>query len=108
MVAENPDITIPLLDGKLKNKTTESFDFTSSTSLEFSQAVGETTTLSLTGPTEDYQGCTAIQVYQDNFYGSLAFACAPIPTFGFTLPSPSRTVVRGSNETDPISTQTVL
>lgn len=100
-----PEETFTILTAKLKNQTTESFEFTSTTTLEASEAANQNVTLSLTGPTSDYQGPTALQVYEDTLTGTLAFAFAPVATYQIGTPTPAQTVTQGSAVTYPITTQ---
>jgi len=89
---------------KTERKESQTFEVTNGVTLEASTAVGQTTTLSLKGPTTGYQGPTAVQVYQDNLFGTLMFAFAPVATFRIAAPSPDKTVSQGTSATFPITT----
>ncbi len=94
-------------DNKLKttHKEQRTAEFTATVTLDQSTATTQATSLSLTGPTTGYQGPTAVQVYQDNLFGTLMFAFAPVATFQIGAPSPNQTVIQGANATFPLTTQ---
>ncbi len=89
---------------KTENTTSSTLEVSNGVALEDSSAVGQTTTLSLKGPTTGYQGPTAVQVYQDNMFGTLLFAFAPVATFQIAAPSPDKTVTQGDSAAFPITT----
>jgi uncharacterized membrane protein len=94
-----------LLKLKTENEITKTLEVGMGVTLDETTAANQTTTLSLTGPTTGYQGPTAVQVYQDNLFGTLLFAFAPVATFQIGAPSPSQTVTQGGSAAYPITTQ---
>ncbi|HYW23940.1 MAG TPA: hypothetical protein VE953_07215 [Terriglobales bacterium] len=94
-----------LIKNTLKDTNSQSLDITSSVSLDASTSANQTISLSLTGPPTGWQGPTALQAYQDNMFGTLLFAFAPVATFEIGAPGPNQTVTQGDGAAFPITTQ---
>lgn len=58
-------------------KTSDTLTWTSTFTLQTTQASGQTATFNLTGPPSGYTGPTDLVVYQDNIYGTFMFNLIP-------------------------------
>jgi len=88
---------------KLKSKLTisDALTFTNKWSTTDTEKVGQTSLLSVTGPTAaaNYQGPIEFNVFQDNVYGTFMFGFIPPPTFNLFV-SPTSQSVSVSNCVD--------
>lgn len=100
-----PPDSVTIFRNTLTNRETDTLEFSSTVSLDFTRTQNQTTTLSLTGPTTGYQGPTAVRAFQDKIFGTLMFAFAEVATFQIGAPSPNQTVTQGGSAAFPITTQ---
>jgi hypothetical protein len=86
-------------------KTSDSLTWTNKWSTQSTRQVGQTASLSITGPasTDNYTGPTDFTVFQDNVYGSFMFAPVPAATFSLSASTPVKVPVGGCG----VSTVTV-
>jgi uncharacterized membrane protein len=84
--------------------TTKTFETSFNVTLDSTNTVNNTTTVSVTGPTAGYQGPTAVKAYQDNLFGTIMFAYPPVATFRLGSPASQQTVTQGSPATFLITT----
>jgi hypothetical protein len=84
--------------------------WTHSVQTQTTDVLGQTATLSLTGPCFGYVGPTDVQVYQDNIYGTFMFSFVNGPTasdFSLCAAPSSLAIKTGSNDKYTISTSPI-
>lgn len=81
-----------------------SLSWTNKFNTQSTQQVGQTATLTITGPaaSDNYTGPVEFNIYQDNVYGSFMFGFIPAPTFSVSDPSPMN-ILLGTCSSETVS-----